>query len=202
MNTYALARAAELLRHGGLVVHATEGVWGFCCDPADQSAVARLLALKRRSWRAGLILVADSAQRFDDLLEALDAETRALVCTSWPGPVTWLVPHRDLLPRWIHGDSDLVAIRVTAHPQFHSLCAAFGGALVSTSANRSGRAPIERPEQARMQFGAGIDCVLPGALGDNSGPSTIIDARTLEIVRGDANAVPRLRAARDSRVLH
>lgn len=189
---YEIARAADVLRHGGVVVHATEGVWGLACDPDNGDAVGRLLAVKRRSWKEGLVLVAHSPGVFAALLQPLDVTRRRLVADSWPGPVTWLVPHHDLVPSWVHGDSEKVALRVTAHPQFASLCARFGGALASTSANRSGRPPIAEATAARIALGPGVDFVLRGELGGADGPSTMVDVLTLDVLRGSANAVPGL----------
>ena len=57
-------RAARALRRGGLVAYPTEAVWGLGCDPANQTALARLLELKQRPWQKGLILI---AARWDQL---------------------------------------------------------------------------------------------------------------------------------------
>ena len=180
---YRVAVAAARLRRGGVIAHPTEGVWGLACSASVEGAVWRILASKRRSWRKGLILVADCAARFERLLAQLPQENRALVLSSWPGPTTWLVPHRGEFPRWITGDSARVALRVTAHPQFAELCRRVGEPLVSTSANRAGAAPVTSASFARQAFGGEIDIVLRGELGGTGGPSAILDGLTAEQVR-------------------
>ena len=86
--------ATDLLRRGGVIAYPTEAVWGLGCDPFDETAVLRLLALKQRAVDKGLILIAASASQFDGLLDwnALPEDRRAAVHASWPGPHTWIVP--------------------------------------------------------------------------------------------------------------
>ena len=176
-------QAARVLRVGGVVACPTEAVWGLSCDPVNEDAVDRLLALKERPRAKGLILVGSSMEQFAPLLGGLDPHLLKKLQMSWPGPNTWLVPHRRRIPDWIHGDHDSVAIRVTAHPGMKALCEAFGAPLVSTSANPSGcPAPTERFQVVNF-FGSGLDAVLPGSVGPQARPSTIRDLYTDEILR-------------------
>src|SRR5690606_32756593 len=115
----------------------TEAVWGLGCDPWNGLAVDRLLALKQRPMKKGLILVAADISQFSELLYDLPEDWQATLKASWPGPNTWLVPHRGRLPGWITGQHASVALRVTDHPLLAELCA-LTGPLVSTSANPSG----------------------------------------------------------------
>src|SRR5688572_25705866 len=135
-----LENAARAIRDGGVIAYPTEAVWGLGCDPFDEAAVARLLAIKQRDVAKGLILVAGERAQFDDLLDwsTLPAERLAAVEASWPGPNTWIVPATARVPRWITGAHHGVAVRVSAHPLVAALCGKLGGPLVSTSANRAG----------------------------------------------------------------
>ena len=167
----APAAAAEL-RVGAVVACPAEGVWGLSCDPYNEEAVLDILQMKSREVSKGLIIVAASAAAFSALLEPLPASERAFVLNSWPGPNTWLVPHRDLFPPWITGDSDEVAIRVTSAPALTALSRAFGGSLVSTSANPAGLPPARAVWQLRRYFGARL-MVMPGMLDPTGKASTI-----------------------------
>ncbi len=148
MTPWHLRLAVRHLRRGGVVLHPTEGVWGLACDPSDPVAVNRLLGLKGRSASKGLILVGADVAAFADELDPLPPEQRCLILESWPGPVTWILPS-DRFPPWVGGGRDTVAVRVPGHPGIRDLCAAYGGPLVSTSANRSGAAPARNRWQAR-----------------------------------------------------
>ncbi|PTU74553.1 L-threonylcarbamoyladenylate synthase [Pseudomonas mangrovi] len=175
-------RVAQIVRSGGVVAYPTEAVWGVGCDPWNEDAVYRLLALKERPVEKGLILVAASIEQFDFLLQGLpDAWLRQLA-ESWPGPNTWLVPHQDLLPEWICGRHDSVALRVSDHPGVAALCA-LTGPLVSTSANPAGRPAARSRLRVEQYFRGELDAVLGGALGGRRNPSLIRDLRTGQVVR-------------------
>lgn len=166
-----------VLRTGGVVAHACEGVWGLACDPFDRAAVHKILDIKGRAAAKGLIVVAGAAADFAGELDALDDALAVRVRASWPGAVTWLVPnHR--FPPWVTGGRNTVAIRVPAHEQARALAAAFGGPLVSTSANRAGAMPATTADEVAHTLGQDIDYLLPGATGSRKGPSRIVDAAT------------------------
>ncbi len=145
-RTLSIDEAAPLLQRGGLLAYPTEAVWGLGCDPDNEAAVLRLLQLKQRPVEKGLILVAahlDPLRRWLDL-PALPPERLARVAASWPGPHTWVMPAAAGAPAWITGGRDSIAVRISAHPVVVALCEAFGGVVVSTSANRGGE-----PRRAR-----------------------------------------------------
>ena len=112
----------------------------------------------------------------------MPAQTLKLLQQTWPGPVTWLLPVREAVSELLTGEHDTIAVRVTAHQQTRDLCEAFGGAIVSTSANLTGVRPAKNVHQVRWQL-PGLDYVMPGSLGGASKPSQIRDARTGAILR-------------------
>lgn len=182
MPRRAPATARDVLARGGLVAYPTEAVYGLGCDPANAAAVERLLALKQRDRRKGLILI---AAELDALTHWIRPTTAMLerVAPTWPGPVTWLVPASADCPALVRGEHDTVAIRVTGHPVAARLCRDWGGAIVSTSANRSDDEPARDAEQVRDRFGDAIDLVIEGRVGDLDQPTPIRDARTGASIR-------------------
>lgn len=182
IEDFHLRRAVRHLRRGELVAHATEGVWGLACDPFDRSAVARILALKGRRLDKGLILIGADADCFGPELEPLAAADRRKVEATWPGAVSWVLPS-SRFPIWITGPSSQgVAVRVPGHPQARALCAGFGGPLVSTSANPSGRPGTANALLVRRWFQNRIGYLVPGQTQGRRGPSRL---RTLsgEVLR-------------------
>lgn len=178
-----LRTAVRAIRSGGVVACPTEAVWGLSCDPDNPDAVRRLLELKRRPADKGLILVAASESQFAFLLADLEPRQRDRLTASWPGPNTWLVPHGGRVQPWISGAHDSVAVRVSDHPVVQALCRAWGGPLVSSSANPAGaRAPVTG-FQVRRYFGQRLDAMLPGAVGDRRRPSSIRDLATGRLIR-------------------
>ncbi len=176
---FHVCQAARLLRAGGLVAHATEGVWGLACDAFDGAAVARLLAVKQRDPGKGLIVIGAAPACFEPELQRLSVAQRAELESSWPGPVSWLVPN-SRFPWWISGGSGgtgHVAIRVPGHAQARAICAAFGGPLVSTSANPSGRPGTSSELRVRRWFQSAVDYIVPGSTSARNRPSEL---RTLD----------------------
>lgn len=177
--------AAAVLRAGGIVAHPTEAVWGLACDPASEAATLRLLALKRRALDKGLILIAALPDQLESLVDwnALPAARRDAVLASWPGPHTWIVPATAAVPAWIRGNHAGVAVRVTAHPPAIALCTAFGGTVVSTSANPAGAPPPRALGDLDPAILAGVDAVLEGHTGRHDRPTVIRDAMTGALLR-------------------
>jgi len=175
--------ARRALLEGGVIACPTEAVWGLSCDPDNEWAVEYLLALKARPASKGLILVAHDMDQLDFLLTGFSAELLDALSASWPGPSTWLVPHRGRVPDWICGEHDTVAVRVSDHPVVGALCAAWGGPLVSTSANPAGAQPAREAWQVRRYFRDSLDYIVPGATGSAGRPTIIRDLLSGQIIR-------------------
>jgi len=182
-SSLRIQQVVTALQGGGVIACPTEAVWGLSCDPDHKMAVARLLDLKHRDPAKGLILVASDTAQLDFLLADLPPAQHARLMLSWPGPTTWLVPHRGRVAPWIHGVHDSVALRVSDHPGLRALCKAWGGPLVSTSANPAGARAATELFQVRRYFGGQLDGILPGALGGTNRPSMIKDLVSDRIVR-------------------
>ncbi|MEG3049987.1 MAG: Sua5/YciO/YrdC/YwlC family protein [Thermomonas sp.] len=178
-NQVPIEACIAALRKGGVVAYPTEGVWGLGCDPRDEAATLRLLALKQREVGKGLILIAaDEAQLapFIDI-DALAPDQRDAVRASWPGANTWIVPASPGAPAWITGDHDGIAVRVSAHPVVVALCKGFDGALVSTSANIATLPSPRTREELDPRIIEGVDAVVPGETGGLLHATPIRDAR-------------------------
>ncbi|EED35644.1 SUA5/YciO/yrdC, N-terminal domain [Luminiphilus syltensis NOR5-1B] len=181
-QTFNSLLIAERILLGDVVACAAEGVWGLSCDPFDGDAVEQVLALKGRSVSKGLIVVAADEWQLAPVLGHLDRSLRQELSLSWPGANTWLVDNHGVFPRWITGDSNEVAVRVTAAPALAALCRAVGGPLVSTSANPAGADPAKSAFQVVRYFGPDLPRAA-SAVNRNAGPSTIRRAKTGEVIR-------------------
>ena len=178
---HQLRAAARSLRAGSILAYPTEGVFGLGCDPDQPAALRRLLALKARRADKGLILLAADVSQLSRFMAPLTPAQREQLAASWPGPVTWIVPARPGLDPLLTGGRATLAMRVTAHAPARALCRAFGGAIVSTSANRSGDLPARSPLALQRTLGP-LPC-LPGRLGGLAGPTAIFDLATGRCLR-------------------
>ena len=184
-RTLAIDEAAPLLQRGGVLAYPTEAVWGLGCDPDNEAAVLRLLELKQRPVDKGLILVAahlDPLRRWLDLA-ALPAARLAAVLDTWPGPNTWVMPAAADAPAWITGGGDGIAVRVSAHPVVVALCQAFGGPLVSTSANPGGQPPAHSRAELDPALLDAVDAVVAGETGGLARPTPIRVALNGSVLR-------------------
>lgn len=183
MSPLQLKAACRALQRGGVIAYPTEAVWGLGCEPLNERACMRLLELKRREWHKGLILVASHFDQLEAYVQIPSNNALKRATATWPGPATWVFPASDLTPMWISGDHDGVAVRVSNHPVITALCEAYGGAIVSTSANLAGRPPAMTVAQVRLYFPEALDALLPGALGHLAKPTSIRDVATGHILR-------------------
>jgi len=180
-----LETAIPILHSGGIIAYPTEAVWGLGCDPANEQAVMRLLALKQRPVEKGLILVAADIAQLDGWarLDALPGERRQTVLDTWPGPQTWILPAGERAPHWITGVHSGIAMRISAHPVVAALCRAFEAPLVSTSANLSGESPPRRYQDIDPRLLKQIDALIEGQTGNLRQPTPIRDAASGRLLR-------------------
>ena len=167
------------MRAGGLVILPTETVYGLGANAADPVAVAAIFEAKGRPRFNPLIAhVADleTAAR----IAAFDDRAYALAREFWPGPLTLVAPIRDAeaVCDLARAGLDTVAIRVPGHPLSRAVLAAFGGAVVAPSANRSGRPSPTTYEDAMAETGDKAAAALDGgpcAVGLESTVVSVLD---------------------------
>ncbi len=172
--------AATTVRRGGVVLYPTEGVWGLGCDPHNPQAIRQLLRLKGRRASKGLILLLaerSAASRWVDIARVPTPDPTITRAT------TWLVPARRRCSPLLRGAHRTVAIRVTRHAPARTLCALSGGAVTSTSANRSGFPTPTRRWAVLRQWGPQVDAILSAPLGGESRPSRIFDTVSGQWIR-------------------
>ncbi len=177
----AARQACDVLLGGGVIAYPTEGVFGLGCLPDDIDAVARILRIKERSPRKGLILIAARPGQFDDWI---DPATRGALPEPDPKqPVTWIVTPTARVPAIVTGDHPGLAVRITTNPIAAAICDAVDMPIVSTSANVAGRPVARNAFILRRNFAHLVDYVVPGECGPASGPSEIRDLETGRVLR-------------------
>ncbi len=183
VRPWRLARAVTALEQGGVIAYPTESVFGLGCDPMNSDAVMRLLQLKHRSVEQGLICIASDFSQLEDWITPLNHPQRATLAKAWPGPQTWLLPASQQTPRWLTGRHNTLACRVSSHPLVSHLCKAFGGAIVSTSANRHGQAPARSAQQCRNRFGTQLTAIIAGSNDITANPTPIYNLESGQQIR-------------------
>jgi len=175
MSREALARAAEVLRSGGLVAFPTETVYGLGADAANTDAIKKIYAAKGRPRNHPLIVHLGSASEVSDWAIDVPLAAERLAKRFWPGALTLIFKRALHVNDLVTGGQHTIALRVPSHPVAQALLASFGRGIAAPSANRYGRVSATRAEHVRTEFGSAVDCVLDGGACDLGIESTIVD---------------------------
>lgn len=175
-NGAAIARAAEVLRRGGLVAFPTETVYGLGARADDEAAVRSVFAAKGRpSFNPLIAHVADVGQA-RRLARAWPAIADALAERFWPGPLTLVVPRgRAGVAESVTGGGATVAVRVPSHPVARALLAAVDFAVAAPSANRYQQLSPTTAAHVIKGLDGRVDLVLDGGPTTHGIESTVVD---------------------------
>ena len=185
-----VARAAVILRAGGIVAYPTDTFYGLAANPASVAAIQQLYRIKGRRVDPAMPLIAAGIEQVEACAGALSPLARRLVERLWPGPLTIVIPAWAGLADAVHAGTGTVAVRVPAHPTARALAAACGWPITSTSANRSADPAPTTPADVRLTLGASLDAIIDGGALPGGLPSTIVDVTGLEPRLVRAGAVP------------
>ena len=166
--------AAQVLLAGGIVGLPTETVYGLAACALDQSAVAKVYGVKARPTTHPLI-VHLSPEADVSKWGVFTADALLLARAFWPGPLTLLVERTDLVPDWVTGGRDTVALRVPSHPIAIELLRAVDTGLVAPSANKFGKVSPTTAQHVRDDLGDSVDLILDGGSCDVGVESTIVE---------------------------
>lgn len=171
----AIHDAALRLRAGELVAFPTETVYGLGAHALDPHAVARIFAAKGRpAWNPVIVHVPDLASA-RALVRDWPASAERLAITSWPGPLTLVLPRAAHVPDVVTGGADTVALRIPAHPVALALLRAAGIPIAAPSANRFTQLSPTRAEHVVTALGDRVDLILDGGPCDVGIESTVVD---------------------------
>jgi len=188
-----IARAADVLRTGGLVAFPTETVYGLGADASSTDAVHRLFAVKGRPADHPVIVHVGEAAQLDDWAVDVDDRARTLTRACWPGPLTVVVRRSPHVPDAVTGGLDTVGVRVPDQPVALALLRAFGGGVAAPSANRFGHVSPTTAADVLDDLGDDVDVILDGGPSRVGVESTIVDCSRPEPAILRLGGVPRER---------
>ena len=204
----AIARAAEILRGGGLVALPTETVYGLGANALDAQAVARIFAAKQRpSWDPIIVHIAGDVEN-NAMLAALVTElphaAQNLMRAFWPGPLTLLLPRSAAVPDAVAAGRPLVGIRMPAHPVAFELIREAGVPVAAPSANLFSHTSPTTAAHVLEDLDGRIDAILDAGPAMHGVESTVLDAcRTpMVIYRPGAITLEQIRAVAGEVEMH
>ncbi|AFK22227.1 L-threonylcarbamoyladenylate synthase [Pyrococcus sp. ST04] len=167
--------AASLIREGKLVAFPTETVYGLGADALNERAVRRIFEAKGRPPDNPLIVhIADFSQVYE-LAKEVPEEAEMLAKKFWPGPLTIVLPRKELVPKVTTGGLETVAIRMPAHEIALHLIKLSGRPIAAPSANISGKPSPTTAEHVIDDFYGRIECIIDGGETRVGVESTVID---------------------------
>lgn len=169
-----IARAAAVIRAGGLVAFPTETVYGLGANALDSDAVARIFRAKERPTFDPLIVHLVAAESLREVVSHVPDVAVALAARFWPGPLTLVLPRGPQVPLAVTAGGDTVAVRVPSHPVAHALLAAARVPIAAPSANRFGRVSPTCAEHVLADLNDRIDMVLDGGSTQVGVESTVL----------------------------
>jgi L-threonylcarbamoyladenylate synthase len=182
----AVSEALHIMRRGGLVVYPTDTIYGIGADPFNEKAVERVYKVKERGKDKPLpLLLAES--HFAVKLALINETAWLLACRYWPGPLTLVLKARSTVPRHLVWKG-LVGLRLPDSPIARMLARGLGGAIIGTSANKSGMPPARTVQEAMSMLGDLVDLYIDGGPTPSTKPSTVVlvEDGNVEILREGA----------------
>lgn len=171
-------RAAEILRCGGLVGIPTETVYGLGANGLDESAVRKIFEAKGRPQDNPLILHVPSADWLERYCRDIPDAAYALAAEFWPGPLTMILPRREIVPLRTTGGLETVGVRCPNHPLTLAVIQEAGVPIAAPSGNTSGRPSPTTAAHMWEDMDGKIEAILDGGDCTVGVESTIVDLTT------------------------
>jgi L-threonylcarbamoyladenylate synthase len=173
-----IARAADVLRAGGLVAFPTETVYGLGANALDARAVERIYTAKGRPAYNPLIVHIADARQATTIAASWPDRAERLAASFWPGPLTIVLPRQPSIPDGVTAGLSSVALRVPAHPVAQALLRAAQLPIAAPSANRSMMLSPTTAAHVAKSLGDLVDVILDGGPTSVGIESTVVDLTT------------------------
>jgi L-threonylcarbamoyladenylate synthase len=162
-----LSKAASILNSGGLVAIPTETVYGLAANGLNPTAVAKIFQAKNRPTFNPLILHCCNLKQVESLVQSIPNDFLPFLKEAWPGPVTVILPRKDIVPDIVTAGLETVAVRIPRHPLTLNLLNQLEFPLAAPSANPSGYVSPTEAIHVEESLGNQVDYILDG------GPCTV-----------------------------
>ncbi len=191
--------AVELLRSGEIVALPTETVYGLAADALNPLAVAKIFEAKERPRFDPLIVHLPDPQWLEKIADIPVANRELIIDLAtrfWPGPLTMVLPKRNIVPEIVTAGLDTVAVRISANPVFAAIVQELDEPLAAPSANRFGRISPTSAQHALEELEGRMPLIIDGGPTEHGIESTIVAIRDakIEILRRGPVTAEKLRS--------
>lgn len=184
----AVRWAVALLQSGEIAALPTETVYGLAADALSATAVVKIFETKERPHFDPLIVHLPElawVERVAVVEEKARPLIERLIAKFWPGPLTIVLPRREIVPSIVTAGLETIALRMSAHPIFSEVVRAFGGPLAAPSANRFGRISPTAAAHVMEELSGRIPLIVDGGPTEHGIESTVVAPRhgVIEVLR-------------------
>ena len=169
------AIAAGLIRQGELVAIPTETVYGLGADGLNEAAVAKIFEAKGRPQDNPLILHIWDAKQMEQFCHDIPKAAYDLAKAFWPGPLTMVLPAREIVPKRTTGGLSTVALRCPDNAVTREIIRLSGVPIAAPSANISGKPSTTTAQHVLHDHDGKIAAVVDGGPCRVGVESTIVD---------------------------
>ena len=159
-STEQIARAAEIIKNGGLVAMPTETVYGLAANALNEEAVSNIFAAKGRPQDNPLIVHISNIAMISNLVTNIPEIAKKCIDIFWPGPFTAILPKSDIIPNSVCAGLETVAIRMPSNPIALALIEQSGVPLAAPSANISGSPSPTTAAHVLLDLDGKIDAAI------------------------------------------
>lgn len=175
-DSSALSQAAEFIRLNKTVIFPTETVYGLGANALSDEAVAKIFIAKGRPQDNPLIIHVSSIDMMEKLIDKpLNEQSKQLIKAFWPGPLTLVLKHSDLVPNSVCANLDTVGIRMPDHPIALKLIELAGVPIAAPSANISGKPSPTEAEHVLSDMMNRVDMIITATHSRIGLESTVLD---------------------------
>lgn len=193
----ALEEAVSTVQRGGVVAFPTDTVYGIGASLRHPAALARIYDIKGRAQDKPIPILISRADVIAELVDDADPDLVALAHRFWPGPLTVILRAKESLPAEVKAPDGTCGVRIPNHSVPLAIAQANGGAIATTSANRSGEPAATQAAAIRESLGDELDLILDGGIAPGSVASTVIrrEGDTISVIREGSVSAEQLRDA-------
>lgn len=185
-NPGVISLAGKIIKKGGLVVYPTDTFYGLGGDPTNIKSIQKIFNAKGRSRGKPLPLIIYHRDVLNDWVSEIPSLSAKLMDFFWPGPLTIIFPSSQKVSSLLTAGTGKIGLRWPKAPIATAIAREAGTAIISTSANLSGKGGIIHPEKAQKDLGGLVDLIIDSGELKPSLGSTIVDATglSIRIIRG------------------
>lgn len=173
-----LKQAADIIKQGGVIGYPTETVYGLGASIFNQNAVDRIYAIKGRTFHKPLIVIVDSYEMLQPLVQGIPEIGHTIMQKFWPGPLTLIFKASSIVNKKVLGGGSTIAIRIPDNKICLTLLKLSSIPLTSTSANVAGEPASLSAEDVERNLHSKLELIIDGGPSRSSEPSTVLDLTT------------------------